>query len=104
MGRKPEEETTRFISLPISILMQLSTDQTNCKSEFRSHVDVDHANLPPGMKGRRSKEKGRSGRQKKDSAQCPAARPRDQKAESNDFGQKLEGKEGKTLPALQRLS
>ena len=81
--------------------MQLSTDQTNGKSEFRSHVDVDHENLPPGIKGRRSKEKGRSGRQKKDHTQCPAARPRDQKAELNDLGQKLEGKEGKTLPALQ---
>lgn len=85
--------------------MQLSTDQTNGKSEFRSHVDEDYANLPPGMKGRRSKEKGRSGRQKKDRIQCPGLQDLGtRKAEPNDLGQKLEGKEGKTLPALQRLS
>ena len=91
VGRKPEEETTRLLSLPISILMQLSTDQTNGKSEFRSHVDVDHGNLPPGMKGRRSKEKGRSGRQKKDST-VSSSKTQGPESRTKRFRTKIRGK------------
>lgn len=104
--RKLEKETSRYLSLHLTITMECPTGQTNQKPEgkvtcqYRPHKSATWDR----RQGRQSMVKSRFGRQRKDSMHSAAGEFREWKAEQNNFRQEVEGKEGKPVYALQRHS